>query len=131
MWIMIHLTFEQKIKLADYFVYACLWGIVIWIVLKLLGIINTTPLLELLPAILAVASAFVFVGRLSNHFGKLESTLERAVQDVCELKNDMKEVKKEVKQIDNRIISVEHRLTDFEHQLNSIEKMGPNPQKVH
>jgi len=74
----------MKRNIWDYLAWVSLAGITIWVILKVLGIINTPNWLEYAP----IYGAIYLAGWNVNK-------LERATEDIKELKYEIKEVKTE------------------------------------
>jgi len=79
----------KKRNIWDTLVWVAIIVFLVWIILKLTGVIQSPVLVELIPYI---SGAYV-VGRV---FQKLETTL-----------NDVETIKTEVKEIDKRLMSLE------------------------
>ncbi|MBI1970158.1 hypothetical protein HYS47_00265, partial [Candidatus Woesearchaeota archaeon] len=66
------LTFKQKILVYDVIIYTCLALLLLWIILKFVGVIQTPLWLELLPYFLAGVSLFGAVMKVGSFFGRLD-----------------------------------------------------------
>lgn len=82
----------KKRSIWDILVYVALIVLVIWIILKLAGVINSPVIVEIIPY---VSAAYVF-GRM---FQKVETTAD----DVEKINTEIREIKDETKSIDKRI----------------------------
>jgi|SRR3989338_2379360 len=83
---MLHLTFEQKIKLYDTIIWGGLIYITIWLILKMAGVIQTPLWIEYSPALIGIVSFGVLLVKLSLYFGKFLERVNRFEQDFQDLK---------------------------------------------
>ena len=83
---MLHLTFEQKIKLYDTIIWGGLIYITIWLILKMAGVIQTPLWIEYSPALIGIVSFGVLLVKLSLCFGKFLERVNRFEQDFQDLK---------------------------------------------
>ncbi len=93
---MLNLTFEQEMKLYDWIFYSCIAIIVVWLILKMTGVINTPLIVLYLPAIVGVLGLFVSFHKVSKYFGRLNG-------DISYLKEGVKEGKEERKHLSSQI----------------------------
>ncbi|MBS3121680.1 hypothetical protein J4434_02240 [Candidatus Woesearchaeota archaeon] len=82
----------KRISVWDYLAWCVLFGILIWLLLKVFGIINTPVLIEYAPYFGAVYIA-----------GWAMQKLDRAIEDIRYLNRDIKEIKVDLKDIENDV----------------------------
>jgi hypothetical protein len=84
----------------DYLAWICLAGIAIWVILKVLGIINTPIWLEYSPLYGAVYLAGWYMNKL-----------ERAIVDIKDMKTDISNMKTDISNIKTEINSMKTKCT--------------------
>ena len=81
----------------DYIAWVVLFLIFVWLILKIMGVINTPLWLEYSPLFGAVYIA-----------GWAMSKLDRATEDIKELRFDMNSVKKDITRVDSDLIIIKN-----------------------
>lgn len=91
----------MKNKFWDYIAWLILIGIAIWLVLKVFGILSTPIIIEYAP----LFGAVYLVGWAMHK-------LDRATDDIKNIKDDIKDINSEARETEKRIGSIE-RTTDL------------------
>ena len=87
---------KYSLKIYSTLFWLSLLSILIWVILKIIGVINTPPLIEWFPVIVAIFGAGVFYQEIMNKFGKLENTTNKTQEDIEFMKSDINSLDKRV-----------------------------------
>ncbi len=88
-------------------------SILIWVILKVLGIINTPIIIELFPVISAVFGAgafFQMVFGIRGRLFKLESRTDKMAHGLTRLELDVTNIKSNMSEINTRLRYVEKKI---------------------
>jgi hypothetical protein len=69
------LTFKQEMRVHDIIFYTCIIVLFAWIILKLVGVIQTPIWLELLPLIMVGFSMVTAASKIGRYFGRMEGDM--------------------------------------------------------
>ena len=94
----------------DYLAWFMVGFITVWVILKMFGIINIPVLVEYSPLLGAVYIA-----------GWVVQKLERATEDIKDVKIDVSDLKKTTSDLNNRLGLVENKVADMGEGMTNIE----------
>ncbi|MFH1212054.1 MAG: hypothetical protein V1659_03955 [Candidatus Woesearchaeota archaeon] len=101
---------KQPDSIFDYIAWLVLAGELLWLILKVIGIINTPVLLEYAPLFGAVYLAGWAMHKLNNATG-----------DISMLKTDFKETEKKISNIDSRIFSIDSEIRLMKKSIRDLD----------
>lgn len=102
------LTFEQKMRLYDVIIWGGVVGIVIWLILKIVGVIKTPWFITYLPVFFGIVSFCLLLVKLGAFFGTLIQTISQLQKDMYLVKKDLHTVKKEQQEMKKAIQEQNH-----------------------
>ncbi len=116
---MLNLTFEQKMRLYDIIIWGGVVGIVIWLILKIVGVIKTPWFITYLPVFFGIVSFCLLLVKLGAFFGTLIQTINQLQKDMHLVKKDLSTVKKEQQEMKKAIQEQNHAFSLHLHKFHS------------
>lgn len=116
---MLNLTFEQKMRLYDIIIWGGVVGIVIWLILKIVGVIKTPWFITYLPVFFGIISFCLLLVKLGAFFGTLIQTVSQLQKDMKTVKDDVKELKKDVTTLHHSVSALDHSFSTHLQKFHS------------
>ena len=85
----------------------------IWLLLKIIGVINTTLIIQLIPFLSAIAIIFGAI----KHVGKFIHRVENGLSDIKDLKDKTGKLEKTIETIKFEIHSIDKRVAFIEYRI--------------
>ncbi|MBW2966989.1 hypothetical protein KY362_00735 [Candidatus Woesearchaeota archaeon] len=122
---------QKKDRIYNILLYICTAVMLIWIFLKMAGVINTPEYIKMLPALAGVLGFIIAIGKFGNILGDIQNNigwlkkgfhrmdkrqnrmavgLTRVEKDVEYLKKDVNVLKNNVKRINNRLDNMDNKI---------------------
>lgn len=105
--------FDIEMDISLWLIFGSAFVLLVWTILKILGVFNTPPIILAVPYFTAIASIMGFGIALAHLFVKLGKVLEKINgldQDMGEVKGDLKKVEVDIKRLDRDIGYVKGKL---------------------
>ncbi len=111
--------FMNKDKIYDLLFWSSMGVIIIWMILKATGVINTPVFVQLIPYAGGIFAFGVFFEMMRDFKNEIKSIKE----DTKELRRTDQSLVSDVSQIKFRMEKVEGRLDQVENKINSVESI--------
>ena len=109
----------DKYKMYEIIFWISMSTVLVWMILKGVGIINTPVFVQLIPYAGGVFAFGVFFQMVKG----LKDEVKEVKVDVRDLKSEMSHVKIDVSQIKTRLGHVENGLSHVENRLGNVERI--------
>lgn len=97
---LIHWNKLRESRVWDYLAWICLFGIALWVILKMLGVIRTSFIVEYSPLLGAIYLA-----------GWAMQKLDRATDDITEIKKDLRDVESDMNNVRTEVTIIKNNCT--------------------
>lgn len=99
---MAKLTFKQEMRIYDTIIILGLLGMTLWVVLKMMGVINTPPLILYLRDILNIVTLGAVLVKIVKYFHEFETTLRTVKHGIETLNTQTSSTNKRVAAIERK-----------------------------
>ena len=108
--------------IVDILIYTCFISIIIWAILKALGVFNTPVWVEIMPMVWGSFGALLVVFKFGNAFGVLKQDVVHLKLDSVQLKQDMKEVKHGLGVVEKKTDKLEFKFDHLEKDIEFVKE---------
>ncbi|MBN1544151.1 hypothetical protein JW898_01665 [Candidatus Woesearchaeota archaeon] len=109
---------KRRDMIFDILIYSCLTIILVWLVLKTVGVINTPEYIKLLPAYLGVLSGWLIAVKFAASLGRLQNEVDWLKRGFIRMDGRQNRMAVALGRIDERLTNVERDISVVKGDVN-------------